>query len=80
MYLWMPISIAGKEAPDGTSITTDEQIRRFLLEHAGIAVSAISAFGLRHDSGWFRASVGAVSKVDCEGIGQRLGAALAKLR
>lgn len=80
MYLSIRISIAGKEAPDGTSITTDEQIRRFLLEHAGIAVVPFQAFGLRHDSGWFRASVGAVSKVDCEGIGQRLGAALAKLR
>ena len=34
---------------------------RLLLEHAGLAVVPLQAFGLHEESGWFRLSVGAVS-------------------
>ncbi len=45
----------------GRGFTTNEEIRRFLLERAGFAVVPFQAFGLRRESGWFRLSVGAVS-------------------
>ena len=42
-------------------ITTNEEMRRLLLEKAGFAAVPFQAFGLKEESGWFRLSVGAVS-------------------
>jgi len=46
--------------------TTNEAIRRFLLEQAGFAVVPFQAFGVKREDGWFRLSAGAVSVRDCE--------------
>ena len=40
---------------------TNEDIRRLLLQHAGVAMVPFQAFGLEREDGWFRLSVGAVS-------------------
>lgn len=48
----------------GRAIRTNDDIRRALLEAAGLAVVPFQAFGLKEDSGWFRLSVGAVSMDD----------------
>jgi aspartate aminotransferase len=45
-------------------ITTNEEIRRVLLERAGFAVVPFQAFGLKQETGWFRLSAGAVSPDD----------------
>jgi aspartate aminotransferase len=45
-------------------ITTNEEIRKLLLERAGFAVVAFQAFGLKQETGWFRLSAGAVSPDD----------------
>jgi aspartate aminotransferase len=45
-------------------MTTNEQIRRRLLEEAGFAVVPFQAFGLKQETGWFRLSAGAVSPDD----------------
>ena len=45
-------------------LTTNEQIRKLLLERAGFAVVAFQAFGLKQETGWFRLSAGAVSPDD----------------
>jgi aspartate aminotransferase len=45
-------------------ITTNEQIRKLLLDRAGFAVVAFQAFGLKKETGWFRLSAGAVSPDD----------------
>ena len=42
-------------------VNTNEEIRLWLLEEAGIAVIPFQAFGLEDESGWFRISIGAVS-------------------
>ena len=60
----------------GRGFTTNEEIRRFLLEEAGFAVVPFQAFGLKQEDGWFRLSAGAVSVADCTaGLG-RVRAAL----
>jgi aspartate aminotransferase len=46
---------------DGVHVETDDDIRRLLLERAGVAVVPFQAFGIQADTGWFRLSVGAVS-------------------
>lgn len=45
----------------GRGFSTNEEIRRFLLEKARFAVVPFQAFGLKRETGWFRLSVGAVS-------------------
>jgi aspartate aminotransferase len=80
IYLSLRIGISGKKKANGEWIKTDEDIRKYLLEEAGIAIVPFTAFGLTQDTQWFRASVGAVSKADCETIATRLGDALKKLQ
>jgi aspartate aminotransferase len=79
IYLSIRVDIAGRTAPGGKRLQTDEDIRAFLLKHAGLAVVPFQAFGLTQDSGWFRASVGTVSKNDLMRGTERLRAALAQL-
>lgn len=59
-------------------VSTNEEIRRWLLEEAGVAVVPFQAFGLEEDSGWFRISVGAVSVAEVEAAMDRLEAALSR--
>jgi aspartate aminotransferase len=80
IYLSLRIGIVGRTAPGGRLLATDEDVRKYLLSEAGIGLVPFQAFGLREDTGWFRASVGAVSASDCRSIGPRLQAALQKLR
>jgi len=58
----------------GRSIKTNDEIRRVLLEEAGLAVVPFQAFGLREENGWFRLSVGAVSMDDIHAVFPRLRA------
>jgi aspartate aminotransferase len=43
----------------GQGFSTNEEIRNWLLEEAGIAIVPFQAFDLNEDTGWFRLSVGA---------------------
>ncbi|MFO0725782.1 MAG: aminotransferase class I/II-fold pyridoxal phosphate-dependent enzyme [Myxococcota bacterium] len=80
IYLSVKVDVRGRTAPDGSVIRTDEDIRRFLLKHAGLAVVPFQAFGLREDTQWFRASVGAVSLAEVETGLTRFKKALTSLR
>src|SRR5262249_21431655 len=66
LYLSVRVNLLGRRAL-GRDVRTNEDIRRLLLEEAGIAVVPFQAFGLQREDGWFRLSVGAVS---LEAIGQ----------
>ena len=57
-------------------VKTNEEIRQWLLESAGVAIVPFQAFGLEEDTGWFRISVGAVSVEDISAAMDRLEAAL----
>ena len=61
----------------GRTLTTNEQIRRLVLEEAGLAIVPFQAFGLKEESGWFRLSVGAVSIEDIVSVFPRLRALMA---
>jgi aspartate aminotransferase len=62
----------------GRTLTSNEEIRRVLLEEAGLAVVPFQAFGLREETGWFRLSVGAVSLDDIHAAFPRLRALMAR--
>jgi aspartate aminotransferase len=64
----------------GRTIATNDDIRRLLLEVAGLAVVPFQAFGLKGDTGWFRLSVGAVSMADIAAVLPRLRELMASAR
>jgi aspartate aminotransferase len=72
IYLSARFDLIGRTI-HGRSITTNEDIRRLLLEAAGVAIVPFQAFGLKGETGWFRLSVGAVSMAD-------ISAALPRIR
>jgi aspartate aminotransferase len=79
IYLTARIHPFGRRAPGGSELHTNDDVRRWLLEAAGIAVIAFQAFGSTEDEGWFRLSVGAVSIPEVEAALPRLAAALRQL-
>ncbi len=79
IYLSVQFALHGRTLPTGETITTNEQIRRYLLDVAGMAVVPFQAFGMSEESGWFRLSVGAVSPDDITELLPRLEKALTAL-
>ena len=73
IYLSVQFALVGKHG-----LSTNNDVRRYLLEEAGFAAVPFQAFGLEGETGWFRLSVGAVSEKDCEDALPRVEAALRK--
>jgi aspartate aminotransferase len=61
IYLSVRVALNGRRAPNGELLRTNDDVRRYLLHRAGVAVVPFQAFGSREETGWFRLSVGAVS-------------------
>lgn len=80
IYLTVRIALNGARTPEGEPLDTNEQIRRYLLERAGLAVVPFQAFGAEGESGWFRLSVGAVSPDEIRAVLPRLRDALSAAR
>ncbi len=80
IYLSARIHPFGSTTPQGVRLDTNEAIRHYVLEAAGIAVVPFGAFGSTTDDGWFRLSVGAVGLDDIEAALPRLTRALRALR
>jgi aspartate aminotransferase len=78
IYLSARFALAGRVAPDGTRLDSDEAVRGYLLRAAGVAIVPFHAFGVTGDSGWFRLSVGAVSPEQISRMLPRLRDAVAR--
>jgi aspartate aminotransferase len=78
IYLSLQLDLVGRRI-DGMTVTSNEDIRRLMLEQAGIAVVPFQAFGLPEETGWFRLSVGAVSLEDIARAFPRLRALLDRI-
>lgn len=74
MYLSVRFDLMGKPGLEGKPMQTNEEIRKFLLHKAGVAIVPFQAFDLPDESGWFRMSVGAVSVPALEAALDRLAA------
>jgi aspartate aminotransferase len=72
IYLTVRFALNGKHVASGERLRTNEDIRKFLLHEAGLAVVPFQAFGMTDESGWFRLSVGAVSLREIEEMLPRL--------
>jgi len=64
----------------GRGFSTNDEIRRFLLERAGFAAVPFQAFGSRTEDGWFRLSAGAVSPAEINQGLARVRKALGSIR
>jgi aspartate aminotransferase len=60
IYLTAQFDLIGRKTSSGTVLSTNEDIRKYLLEAARLAIVPFQAFGSEENTGWFRLSVGAV--------------------
>jgi aspartate aminotransferase len=79
IYLSARFDLRGRTVR-GRTIETNEDIRKLVLEAAGLAIVPFQAFGLKGDTGWFRLSVGAVSMADIGAVFPRLRELMAPAR
>lgn len=80
IYLSARFQLQGHTAPDGAMLTSDDDVRSYLLRAAGLAAVPFSAFGQAEGSGWLRLSVGAVSLKEIEDLLPRVRSALGALK
>lgn len=76
IYLSARFALTGRRTSAGTTLETDEQVRQYLLESAGVAIVPFQAFGVTEDTGWYRLSVGAVSPEQIDRMLPRLRRAI----
>lgn len=80
IYLTVRIAPFGKSARGtGGELRTNEDVRRYVLEAAGVGIVPFQAFGVPSDDGWFRLSVGAVGEREIKDALPRLAEALRAL-
>lgn len=72
IYLTARIAPFGRKTKDGAELRTNEDIRKAVLDGAGIGLVPFQAFGVPEDSGWFRLSVGAVGEAEIQDAMPRL--------
>jgi aspartate aminotransferase len=76
IYLTARVYPFGRRTPRGAQLRSNEDVRRFLLDSAAMAVVPFQAFGSPDEDGWFRLSVGAVGLEEIEAVLPRLEASL----
>jgi aspartate aminotransferase len=76
IYLTARIHPFGRTTPGGVRLTTNEQVRQYILQAAQLAAVPFKAFGSKEEDGWFRLSVGASSEQDLADALPRLADAL----
>ena len=76
IYVSVQFNLRGRRTPAGGPLETNDQIRRYLLDAAGLGAVPFQAFGLPGDTGWFRLSIGVVSVADIEALIPRLSKAI----
>lgn len=79
IYLSARFALNGRRTTSGRVLETNEQIRKYLLHEAQLAIVPFQAFGATEDDGWFRLSVGAVSMREISVMMPRLREALRSL-
>jgi aspartate aminotransferase len=80
IYLSGQFALMNRRTPEGDRLETNEDVRRWLLRTAGLAVVPFNAFGATGETGWCRLSIGAASMEEIERALPRLAAGLEALR
>jgi aspartate aminotransferase len=79
IYISTRFALHGMQTPEGQTLATDEDIRHYLLNAAGLGTVPFSAFGAHGDHGWFRLSVGVISVEEIVALMPRLRSAIEAL-
>jgi aspartate aminotransferase len=76
IYVSAQFNLRGRQTPNGERLETNDQIRRYLLDAAGLGAVPFQAFGFPGDTGWFRLSIGVVSVADIMSLLPRIRSAV----
>lgn len=79
IYLTIKLSLKGMTQDNGEKLNSQDEVTKYILSEAGLAVVPFFAFGDSHDSEWYRLSVGTCKKEDIPEMLKRLKNALARL-
>ena len=79
IYVSARFALHGCRGLNGETLETDEDVRQYLLNEAGLAVVPFGAFGSEGDHGWFRVSIGVVSVAEIEALMPRLRQAVSAI-
>lgn len=79
IYLTVQFALHGLKTPDGKELKTTQDVTKFILDDAQVALVPFYAFGASPDSSWYRLSVGTCKLEDVNGVIENLRKSLKKL-
>jgi aspartate aminotransferase len=79
IYLTVQFALHGQQTADGQTLATTQDVTKYILDEAKVAIVPFYAFGASTDSNWYRLSVGTCKLEDVEGVIGNLRSALGKL-
>jgi aspartate aminotransferase len=80
IYLTVQFSLHGQKTAEGKILTTTQDVTKYILDEAHVALVPFYAFGASDDSSWYRLSVGTCKLEDVDGVIESLYSALKKLQ
>jgi aspartate aminotransferase len=79
IYLTVQFSLHGQKTVDGKVLGTTQDVTKYILDEAKVALVPFYAFGASTDSSWYRLSVGTCKTEDIAAVTENLRSALKKL-
>ena len=79
IYLTVQFSLHGQTRADGTVLKTTQDVTKYILDEAKVALVPFYAFGASPDSSWYRLSVGTCKVEEIDTVIENLRSALKKL-
>ena len=80
IYLTVQFALHGQTKADGTVLNTTQDITKYILDEAKVALVPFYAFGASDDSSWYRLSVGTCKVEEIAAVIESLRSALKKLK
>ena len=80
IYLTVQFHLHGQTTAEGKVLSTTQDVTKYILDEAKVAIVPFYAFGASADSSWYRLSVGTCKLEDVDGVISNLRAALSKLK
>ena len=79
IYLTIQLSLKGKHTEEGKELATQDEVTKYILDEAKLAVVPFYAFGASRSSDWYRLSVGTCKMEEIDEMIDKLRSALKKL-
>jgi len=79
IYLTVQFALHGLKTESGNVLETTQDVTKYILDEAKVAIVPFYAFGSSDDLNWYRLSVGTCKLEDVDGVISNLKAALEKL-